>query len=258
MTLCIGLLLLMQFRPGHASEKDRYLHVSFPGIRIDAERDRAYSPLIYSGIQGAFSVAFSAERPAISDYVTIHYSTGKISNTYGSNMDAQTAGIQTFKFYHKESDRTKGLHWGWSNNNEFNTRNVEDMGNFNDRSEYFTSFGPAARFRLPFTLLDRQFHIETMTHLQLLGFKLQSSYVTSLPAGFEEPSNSGINGFLKSVELFYPGNALNFGVQTTLRYELKSGNMLSLGYKYDYLRLRGAHITGKSRTSWYFGITTAL
>lgn len=258
LTLFIGLLLLMQFRPGHASEKDRYLHINFPGIRLDAERDRAYSPLIYSGIQGSFSIAFSAEKPALSDYVSIHYSTGKASNSYGSNMDVQTAGIQTYDFYHKEADRNSGLHWGWSNNNEFNTRNVEDMGNFNDRSEYFTSFGPAARYRFPFTLLNRQFRFETLAHLQLLGFKVQSSYVTSIPAGFEEPSNKGINGFLKSVELFYPGNAWNFGIQSTLRYELKSGNALNIGYKYDYLRLRGAHITEKSRGSWYFGITTAL
>jgi hypothetical protein len=133
--LFIGLLLLMQFQPGLASEKDRYLHVGFPGIRLDAERDRAYSPLIYTGILGSFSVAYSAEKPALSDYVSIHYSTGKISNSYGSNMDVQTAGIQTYKFYHIEADRNNGLHWGWSNNNEFNTRNVEDMSNFNDRNE---------------------------------------------------------------------------------------------------------------------------
>lgn len=258
LNLFIGLMLFMQFQPGYASEKDRQLHISFPGIRYDAERDRAYSPLIYSGLQGSFSVAYSAESPSLSDDVALHYSTGRITNTYGSNMDVHSAGIQTWKFYHRETDRKSGFHWGWSNNNEFNMRNVEEMGNFNDRNEYFTSFGPAARYRLPFKLLSRQLHFETMAHLQLVGFKLQSSYVTSLPEGFEETSNSGITGFLKSVDLFYPGNAWNFGIQSTLRYELKSGNMLSIGYKYDYLRLQGAHLTEKSRGSWYFGITTAL
>lgn len=255
--LLIGLLLFMQFQPGHASEKERYLHVCFPGIRHDAERDLAYSPLIYSGIQGSFSVAFSSESLSLSDYIAINYSTGKISNSYGSAMQVHTAGIQTYKFYHSDTDRQEGLHWGWSNNNEFNTRDVEDI-NFNNRSEYFTSFGPAARYRLPFTLLNRQFHFETLAHLQLVGFTLQSSYVTSLPPGFEDPSNKGITGFLKSIDIFYPGNSWNFGIQPTMRYRLKSGNMLSIGYKYDYLRLRGAHITEKSRGSWYFGIITAL
>jgi hypothetical protein len=255
--LLIGLLLLVQLQPGHTSEKERYLHACFPGIRHDAERDRAYSPLIYSGIQGSFSVAISSESLALSDNFAINYSTGKIHNSYGSAMQVHTAGIQTYKFYHRDKDRQEGLHWGWSNNNEFNTRSVEDI-NFNNRSEYFTSFGPAARYRLPFTLLNRQFHFETLTHLQLVGFTLQSSYVTSLPPGFEEPSNKGISAFLNSIDIFYPGNSWNFGIQPTMRYRLKSGNMLSIGYKYDYLRLRGAHITEKSRGSWYFGIITAL
>ena len=258
LNIFIGVLLVMQLQPGHTADKENYLHVGFPGIRHAAERDRAYSPLVYSGMQGSISAGFSSEGPSFSDYVAINYSTGKISNSYGSTMKVRAAGIQTFKFYHSGKERQEGFHWGWSNNNEFSTRNVEDMGNFNDRSEYFTSFGPAARYRLPFTLLNRQFHFETLAHLQLLGFTVQSSYITSLPPGFEDPSYKGLKAFLESIDIFYPGNSLNFGLQPTLRFWLKSGNMLSIGYKYDYLRLRGAHITEKSRGSWYFGIITAL
>ncbi|MCA1747179.1 MAG: hypothetical protein LC655_05750, partial [Bacteroidales bacterium] len=123
---------------------------------------------------------------------------------------------------------------------------------------YFTSFGPALRYTLPFMLFNRQFQLEALSHMQLLGFKLQSSYVSSLPPGFLESSNTGINGFLKSVELFYPGNALNFGIQPTLHYLLNSGNMLTISYNYDYLRLKGMHLVEKSRGSWFIGIVAAL
>lgn len=252
------LLLSMQVVSGYASEKERYLFTWLPGIRIAAERDLAYSPLLYSGLQGTYSIAYSSEKKVSSDYLAVNYAQGNIANIHGNIMKLHMAGIQTFKFYHAEADRHKGLHWGWSNNNEFNTRNIEDIGNFNDRNEYFTSFGPAARYRLPFSLFNRQFHLEALAHVQLLGFKLQSSYVTSLPPGFEEPSYTGIEGFLRSIELFYPGNAWNAGIQPTLRYVLKSGNMLSLSYRYDYLRLKGVHTVEKSRGSWSFGIITAL
>ncbi len=248
----------MELMPLPASERELLLHINAPGIRNSAERDRGYSPLVYSGLQGAFSASLTSFRAKKSDYLTIDYATGTLSNSYARTMQGRMASIRTYTFYHRNRDRHAGLHWGWSNNNEFNTRNFEDARNFNDRNEYFTSFGPAVRYLLPFSLFNRQFHFETLSNLQLLGFKLQSSYITSLPRGFEEPSNSGISGFMESIELFYPGNSLNFLLHSTLRYELNSGNMLSLSYRYDYLWLNGAHITEKSRGSWYFGIITLL
>lgn len=245
-------------QPAFANEKNRQLTFSYPGIRSNAERDHAYSPLIYKGIQASFSIAYSVSKPHASDLVMLNYAAGTITNRWDHSMEVNTAGIHTYKFYHRSKDAGSGLHWGWSNNNEFNIREVFDLKNFNNRNEYFTSFGPALRYKRSFELFSRRFHLETLAHVQLLGFKMQSSYVTSNPRGFEEPSHEGFDAFLKSIDLFYPGNATNIGVHPAMNYELKSGNMLGISYRYDYLRLQGAHTVEKSRGTWHIGIITAL
>ena len=256
--LFITLTIWMGTLRSYGSDRERKLHISYPGIRINAERDYGYSPLIYSGIQGAFEIGYSNTKPKVSNYFVLKYSSGAISNSWGSTMQSQTAGIQTFKFYHGKKHAYSGLNIGWSNNNEFNTREVDNLKNFNYRNEYFTSFGPAIRYILPFKLFNREFKVEGIAHIQLLGFMMQSSYVTSLPPGFEEPSYSGLEAFLHSIDVFYPGKSWNFGIQPSLYYTLKSGNAFTIGYKYDYLHLRGAHITEKSRGTYYIGIITKL
>ncbi len=256
--LLLFIALCMNIFMTYGNGKARALHISYPGIRNNAERDYAYSPLTYTGIQGSFAVAYSVIQTHASDFVMLNYSSGSITNKYGNSMHVQSAGIQTYKFFHKKNDMNKGLQWGWSNNNEFNIREVDEIKNFNNRSDYFTSFGPALRYIQPFSFLNRQFNLQTFAHIQIIGFKLLSSYVTSLPPGFEEPSYSGFHAFLQSVDLFYPGDSWNVGIQPALHYELKSGNALTVSYRYDYLQLKGAHTVVKSRGTWYVGITTGL
>jgi hypothetical protein len=256
--LICSIALFFLILPGYGSEKERQIIAHIPGVRLNAERDLAYSPLLFSGVQGNLTLGYSSERISSSDYLVVHISSGKISNSYGNSIQGITAGIQTYKFYHGEKDPHSRWNWGWSNNNEFNTRDIQDIGNFNDRNEYFTSFGPAVRYRLPFTFLNRDFRLELLSHFQLLGFKLQSSYVSSLPRGFEEPANKGFKGFINSIDLFHPGNSLNAGFQPSLGYKLRSGNLISITYRYDYLRLAGAHTVEKSRGSWSVAIITVL
>lgn len=242
----------------HAGDKERLLFSYVPGIRHSAVRDYAYSPLLYSGIQGTYSLAYASERGRVSDLVSFRFAAGNLANRWGRRMLPVGGAIHTYKFYHAEAGPAEGLHWGWSNHNAFETRDIEDIGNFNNRIEYFTSFGPALRYRLPFSLFDRLFRIEILADFQLLGFKIQSSYVTSTPAGITEPSYTGLPAVLRSIDLFYPGSARNFGIQPSLRYEMKNGNMLSLDYRYEYRWLKGAHITESSTGSWHFGVITRL
>ncbi len=244
--------------PAQTVKKEHLLHSYIPGIRHAAVRDYAWSPLLYSGIQGAYAIGYSREGSRISDHISFSFATGNLSNTWGKRMRPVGGTIQTHTFYHAQSDPDEGIHWGWSNHNAFETRDIQDIGNFNDRSEYVTSFGPAMRYRLPFTLFERGFRVEILADLQLLGFKLQSSYVTSTPPGFAEPAYSGMEAFLRSIELFYPGNAWNVGIQPSLRYNMKNGNMLCISYRYEYCWLKGAHITESSSGSWHFGVITRL
>lgn len=256
---CIALVLLcLSGTQALANSKERFLHISYPGIRFSAERDFGYSPLVYSGLQGSFSLSYETNRPTSSSLFFATYVSGGIANAWGNKMHTQTAGLLTFRFYHNQAESNRSIRWGWSNNNEYNIRRVKDLKNFNDRNEYVTSFGPAAHFQKHLSFFERQFTLEAIAHIQLLGFKMQSSFVTSLPRGFEEPAYTGLDAFFRSIDLFYPGNSINAGIQPALHYYLKSGNALTLGYKYDYLRLQGAHIVEKSRGTWHIGIITQL
>lgn len=255
--ICI-FLCITGFISAYAAEKERLLFSYVPGIRHAALHDYAYSPLLYSGIQGIYSIGYASEGARVSDQVVFRFAAGNLSNRWGRRMLPVGGAIHTYTFYHAQTGPGEGIHWGWSNQNAFETREIEDIGNFNNRSEYFTSFGPAMRYRLPFSLFDRSFRFEILADLQLLGFKLQSSYVTSTPPGFTEPSYTGVEAFLRSIELFYPGRAWNFGIQPSLRYEMKNGNLLCIDYRYEYRWLKGAHVTESSTGSWHFGVITRL
>jgi hypothetical protein len=256
--LALIFLIVCGNLPAQAGEKEHLLYSYIPGIRHTAVRDHAYSPLLYSGIHGVYAIGYSNEGPRVSDHVSFSFAAGNLTNAYGKKVMQVGGDIQTYKFYHAGANPGEGVHWGWSNHNAFETRDIKDISNFNNRSEYFTSFGPAMRFRLPFSLFDRRFRLEMLADMQLLGFKLQSSYVTSTPPGFAEPSNTGITAFLRSVDLFYPGNAWNLGVRPALTYAMKNGNMLCINYRYEYRWLKGAHITESSSGSWHFGVITRL
>ena len=254
----ITLIVSIYQYPAFGSEKQRQLHISIPGVQSNAERDLGYSPLIYKGMKLTFSSAYAVTGENKSDLIRVKYSLGNLSNKWDNKMKVHTASIQTYKFYHWDRDPAIGTFWGWSNKNEFSMRDVDGMSNFNGRSEYFTSFGPALRIAHPFILFDRQFHFETLAHLQLLGFKIQSSYVTSMPPGFEDPSNTGFRAFLRSIEVFYPGLANHFGIQPALRLEFRSGNLLGIGYDYEYLWMKSSHTVEKSRGTWYIEIIAKL
>lgn len=257
-TLALIFLVVFAILPAQTTDKEHFLYSYIPGIRHAAVRDYAWSPLLYSGIQAVYAIGYSKEGSRISDHIVFRFAAGNLTNRWDRVILPVGGAIQTFKMYHARSDPGEGIHWGWSNHNAFQTRDIKEIGNFNNRSEYFTSFGPAMRYRLPFSLFNRQFRLEILSDVQLLGFKLQSSYVTSTPPGFAEPSNAGFAAFLRSVELFYPGNAWNFGIQPSLRYTMKNGNMLCLNYRYEYRWLEGAHVTEYSSGSWHFGVITHL
>lgn len=252
------ILLLSGSVATFAGEKERLLLGYVPGIRHAAVRDYAYSPLRFAGIQGTYSLGYASEGPRISEQFTFRFAAGNLSNRWGRRMLPVGGAIHTYTFYHAQKGPDEGVHWGWSNQNAFETRDIEDIANFNNRSDYFTSFGPAMRYRLPFSIFGRAFRLELLADLQLIGFKLQSSYVTSAPPGFTEPSHTGLEAFLRSVDLFYPGNAWNFGIEPSLRYEMKNGNLLCIDYRYEYRWLKGAHITESSTGTWHFGVITRL
>ncbi|MFO7998339.1 MAG: hypothetical protein R6U86_05080 [Bacteroidales bacterium] len=239
------------------AQQARWLHVN-PGLQISAERDLGFSPLLYSGTGGMISLGYGVERDHSTDFVDAFFSSGNLSNRWETGMQVGSGGILAFRFYHGGEDAGRGFQWGWSNNNELSVRDNESMTNFNNRFDYFTSFGPAGRYRLPFEFLGHGFLFQALAHVQLIGFKLQSSFVSQNPKGYEVQTVSGWDVYRHSVELFVPGSSWNFGLRPSLQYRLRSGNSFSINYRYDFTRLEGAHRVTKSRGKWFVGLIVAL
>lgn len=233
-----------------AAKNTRYL-LTAPGLLLTAERDLAYSPLRYTGALPAGMIGYSNESSRKSEELWISFGAGKLSNAADALAQSYSAGIMNYTFYHKNKEAHTGWHWGLANNNHLNLRSFEDAGNYQPRSNYHTSFGPALRYRHQFEGKLGRFSMEALGHLQLIGFMLQSGYVIGAPKGFED--DSGIEAILNSASLFYPGKAWNWGLWPRLEYQLRSGNALCLSYRYEMAMLEDTYRWAQS--SGYYLIT---
>lgn len=248
------LVITCQAAPGQAG---RFLQLG-GGFQLAAERDSGFSPLAFSGAGAFAAVSWLREKEAKTDMIEGSYTSVSLNNRFGSAMGIRSAGLMVWHFYHAGGDPGGGMQWGWSNHNAFSVRDNEAANNFNHRFDYFTSFGPAARFRHSFSMLNRTFTVQALMHIQLVGFVIQSSYVSQSPAGYEVETIGGLDVFRRSVEWFLPGQAWDVGVWPSLVYATGRGNRFSLNYRYGFTRLDGAHSVTKSRGFWFIGIHAGI
>jgi hypothetical protein len=219
------------------------------GIKPEALRDKGYSPLLYSGLGFEGFLGYQKSKDGKETIWLFKLSTGNLSNEFNRSLRTKSAGLINFNFNNRNNTENC-FQWGWSNNNGFQNRNIDDFLNFNGRSDYFTSFGPSLKYASHFELKQSNFSFQTFSHVQILGFYLLSGYVSSLPGGFGYEQNSVFASFLKSAYLFYPGSAWNFGLWSKLEWHLRTGNSLVLNYLYEYTRFNKPHVSERSTGSW--------
>lgn len=102
------------------------------------------------------------------------------------------------------------------------------------------------------------FSPEAIGNIQLIGFKIQSSFVSESLSGYEDNYESGISATWNSMTLFYPFNNWNWGIWPSLRYTFKSGNSIHVLYRYDMFILESAHRLSSSTGNYLITITTLL
>ncbi len=238
-------------------QKTRALHIA-AGPLHSAERGRAYSPLTYAGALPSVLIGYGVEGPKKSEQVWAGLSAGNVENRFGARAGITTAGIFNYTLYHSKQEPSRGFHFGWSNNNLLSMRDFEDAANFSPRFDYHTSFGPAARYRYTFAGAFSGLSLEAVGHFQLIGFFLQSGYVSDAPDGTLGNNGSGSGELLRSASLFYPGKTWNWGIWPALRYTLRSGTTLAFTYRYDMAILDGAHRSFSSRGHYLLTLTAKL
>ncbi len=228
------------------------------GLSITAMRDKSMSPLMYSGT--GFSTALSLNKTTESKtlFHTLNFKNTFLKNRFDNKSTYLDASYKSLSFYHREKNKSGRIVFGWSNNNYFNYYHNPSFRNYGERSNYYTSFGFAALYTREFTFLGREFTFEMPLSTQLLGFYMRPSYVSSLSQGYLNPDNSGFKAWLHSIEVFLPHKAQSIDLSPQLRYSLKSGNYLALGYQYEFLRIKNPEKLSISAGAWQLAIITKL
>lgn len=237
-------------------DRRRFLSVA-AGISYSVEQDQAYSPNPYRGLLPSVMLGYGVEKANRSERTWASYGSGAIENQFGARTEILSARIFNYTLY--ERKRADGSDWrfGWSNNNALNWRDYAAAANFNPRFDYHTSFGPAVGFDRAFGGRLKGLELAVVGHLQLLGFFLQSGYVSDAPdATLGE--ELGFGSLLRSVRPFVPGRDWNWGTWSSLRYRLASGTELGLAYRYDMTVLTDSHRSTRSRGHYLFTLIAKL
>ncbi len=228
------------------------------GINLTHLRDRNMSPLIYSG-RGLFA-SFSLEQSSKTktSVFRLQHERTSIRSEPGNQADYLGFAFKNYTFYGTDHEEERYLAFGWANQNALGSFTHQSYSNYGSRYYYFTAFGPALRYRAGFELWDRQFRAGLDADLQLLGFFLRPSYISSSMEGYLDPENSGLRGFIESIQLFFPGRAWNFGIAPSFTYTFMSGNSLTLEYRWGYVRINRPGTVAESKGNWLIRLNTIL
>jgi len=220
------------------------------GLNLTAVRDQAYSPLVYSGTGMDGFLIYRSVTERRETLWLLSAGSAQLSSTYDRNLSTIAVRLTNLNFYPRSNEHAK-LQWGWANNNGFHHRLIDDFQNFNGRVDFFTTFGPAANYRHPFTLGEQRFRFQTAAHVQLIGIYLPSGYVASLPSGFSYEQNSFVGSVVESIKIFHPGSSFNAGLWPRLEWLLDTGNGISLNYLYEYSHFSHPHRSVRSSGHWF-------
>lgn len=249
--------LALWLSPPVLAQNSNYFQIG-SGVEHLASRDRGMSPLLYSGYGFFVGIGWERATPTHSTLLLLDLGMGIQRNKYQNPIDFRRGNLQWSTFYHRKSEGKNALQWGWHINNVFSHRFNASFVNFNDHYEYFTNVGPALRYTYPFRLNGRDVYLSGSAHIQLLGMMIRPSYTSSYPEGFLNRESSVTKSLVNSVRFSHPGNAINFGIKPRLVYPLKSGNNLSLGYNYEFYRLRSSNTVTQSGGTWFVSLAARL
>ena len=226
------------------------------GLVSGAQLDRGYSPLIYSGVQGAVEAGYSHRADGRERSFWLGYQSGAMQSRHGRNLESRSVSFLVATMYRLGEESP--FYLGWSNDNQFHSRSIDGFLNFTGRSDYFTSFGPAAKYSTGFRLFGQAFSVDVLSHVQLLGFYLPSGYVSSLPRGFGYEPGGFFDSFASSVFLFHPGSAISAGLRPELQWFWGDGSSLAFSYSYEFVALSNVHTSRRSRGHFLLALRMSL
>lgn len=226
------------------------------GLQLSALRDRAFSPLLYSGAGYEGFLGYRSTRERREHIWLASAGRANLSNTFNRNLTTTAVRLTNLNLYNISEN--SNFRAGWSNNNGFHHREIDGFQNFNGRVDFFTTFGPAAKYDLPFSFWENEFRFSAAAHVQLIGIYLPSGYVSSLPSGFGYEPNDFGEAVIESMRVFHPGSSFNAALWPQLDWHLDSGNSISLNYLYEFTRFSVPHVGQRSAGYWFLTFNMTL
>lgn len=213
---------------------------------------------MYSGVNLSGAISFKSQTTKKTSFYQLNYQRAKLRNEFDNASSFQGFGFKNSTVYGQVLNEKSSFRWGWSNNNYLNVYKNMRFSNYSERSNYLTTFGLAGLYSKRFSVFGRTLSFDIPADVQLLGFFLRPSYISSAPEGFLDPDNSGASSWLNSFMLFYPGTAWNFGCSPQLSYWFESGNGLAVNYQFEFLRINTPQSITQSSGAWFISLITML
>lgn len=220
---------------GALAQKSHRLDLS-GGIASVAMRDRGMSPLQYMGLGVSSEVMHTIQGAQSTQWFAFMYAQSGLTNTHNNPISFRSFQLNAGSVW-GVSDTVLGSGWGFLNRNQFVYINNPSLVNFNERSYYYTSFGPAYSYRRQFTFLSLPLTFYLPVDFQLLGFYIEPSYTSNIPEGFIDHEGSWWGAFLGSVQFLEPFSSSIGGFSPELYYKLISGQRIGLQYHFQFVRL---------------------
>ncbi|WP_158856647.1 hypothetical protein [Lunatibacter salilacus] len=250
-----GVFLILISENGF-SQSSQYIGLS-NGIQGIAGRDLGFSQLKYTGIRYVLSLGYEVKKPNRSESLSLNFAKGTSNSRGGNSMETWSLGLVSHTLYHRDTSRYKGFRYGWSLQNELNHRLHQRFANFNNRMDYFTSVGPAIGYLFPISWEDKKLGWNTKAHMQGVGFKFASDYISSVPPVIESDGTVG-DSLWYATDVFWIGRDWSVGCWSEIRYETSSGNSLGVQYQFDFQQLSVAQEVIRVRNSIMLNICVRL
>ena len=227
------------------------------GLQRTAGMDFGYSPLKYAGIRSVISLNYEKEATTRTECLYLNFAQGVARSRGGNSMDTWSINLLSYIFYHSAARQDTKILFGWSLQNELNQRFHRSFTNYNNRMDYFTSVGPALGYLFPVSWEDKKLRWKTTAHMQALGFKFASDYISSEPRETDIGGKEGGGGW-PAADVFWIGRDWSVGCWSEIRYESNSGNSMAVQHQFDFQQLSVAQDVIRVRNSFLINICVRL
>jgi hypothetical protein len=224
------------------------------GLQNHAVIDRGYSPLKYAGLRSVVSLNYDREATVTNNYFSLTLAQGANRSSGGNTIDTRSINMTSQIFFHSAPANSHIFLLGFSLHNEINQRFHQSFSNFNNRMDYVASLGPAIGYIYPLLWEDRKLRWKTTVHMQGIGFKVASDYISSEP-----PLGELIGEHSWYIpEIFRIGRDWSMGSSSELRFVSNSGNSMAIQHQFDFQQLSVAQEVMRVRNSILFNICVRL